>query len=241
MSAADLVIWDSHPLALGATPKQVWIDGIAQLDSPYVSPKSPAFQVSPETPDFEQEAKDAVKYDGLPPLAPKSKKDAVLFVNVKTILTAEDGAISEATLYENANGALGGVVAVRSGRVICSGSKEACGTALTESAFEVVDLEGGSIAPGLVSFGSEMGLSEIIAEASTIDGYVYDILTDSVPGLLGGDEAMVRAVDGLIYSTRDELCVLGPLIVFRILSDAHTSQSRIPRRLEDRSSLGAEY
>ena len=27
-----IVIWDSHPLALGATPRQVYIDGIPQLE-----------------------------------------------------------------------------------------------------------------------------------------------------------------------------------------------------------------
>ena len=29
-----IVIWDSHPLALGATPRQVYIDGIPQLEKP---------------------------------------------------------------------------------------------------------------------------------------------------------------------------------------------------------------
>ena len=28
---ADVVLWDSHPLRLGATPRQVWIDGVIQL------------------------------------------------------------------------------------------------------------------------------------------------------------------------------------------------------------------
>lgn len=32
---ADLVLWDSHPLALGATPLQVFIDGIPQLRKPF--------------------------------------------------------------------------------------------------------------------------------------------------------------------------------------------------------------
>ncbi|KAI0710537.1 hypothetical protein C8Q76DRAFT_858520 [Earliella scabrosa] len=30
---ADIVLWDSHPLALGATPQQVWIDGVAQINA----------------------------------------------------------------------------------------------------------------------------------------------------------------------------------------------------------------
>jgi imidazolonepropionase-like amidohydrolase len=30
---ADLVLWDEHPLRLGATPVQVWIDGLSNLES----------------------------------------------------------------------------------------------------------------------------------------------------------------------------------------------------------------
>ena len=30
----DIVIWDSHPLALGATPRQIYIDGAHQLENP---------------------------------------------------------------------------------------------------------------------------------------------------------------------------------------------------------------
>lgn len=29
---ADIVVWDSHPLSIGATPLQVWIDGVPTLD-----------------------------------------------------------------------------------------------------------------------------------------------------------------------------------------------------------------
>ena len=30
---ADVVLWDSHPLQLGATSRKVWIDGILQVDA----------------------------------------------------------------------------------------------------------------------------------------------------------------------------------------------------------------
>ena len=81
---ADLVIWDSHPLSLGATPKQVFIDGIAQLDDAFVSEKPAIFQKVPKTPNFDREAENAIKYDGLPPLAPeKTISGTVIFINVK--------------------------------------------------------------------------------------------------------------------------------------------------------------
>ncbi|CAI4213309.1 unnamed protein product [Parascedosporium putredinis] len=31
---ADVVVWDSDPLSLGASPVQVWIDGVAQYENP---------------------------------------------------------------------------------------------------------------------------------------------------------------------------------------------------------------
>ena len=61
MSPTDLVVWDSHPLALGATPKQVYIDGIPQLKNAYNVEKSRAFQVTPQVPNYDQEAEDAVR------------------------------------------------------------------------------------------------------------------------------------------------------------------------------------
>ena len=57
-SDADLVLWDSHPLQLGATPKQVWIDGIRQLGNPVVGEKGEAMQRVPKTPDWERERKE---------------------------------------------------------------------------------------------------------------------------------------------------------------------------------------
>lgn len=202
----DLVIWDSHPLALGATPKQVWIDGIPQLASPHVVKKPSAYQTAPETPNFDQEAKDAVEYDGLPPLEAK-KKDAVLFLNVKSVL-AEDEELNilvEKPLAVDRERD-GGVVAVRFGEIVCAGSMSDCQSALDRDAdYEIVDLEGGTITPGLLSFGSPLGLSEIPSEASTSDGSIYDSLTNDMPALLGGVETIIRAVDGLIYSTRNAL------------------------------------
>lgn len=37
---ADLVLWDSHPLQIGATPTDVWVDGVALYN---VTKKSPRF------------------------------------------------------------------------------------------------------------------------------------------------------------------------------------------------------
>ena len=104
--AVDVVVWDSHPLALGATPKQVFVDGIPQIDEPFISPKPAAFQRAPAVPDFEQEARDAVKYEGLPPLESKSSlggEEPVLFVNVSEVFYFAQKAVLHPTapLYDS--------------------------------------------------------------------------------------------------------------------------------------------
>ncbi|KAJ7579295.1 carbohydrate esterase family 9 protein [Mycena floridula] len=199
---ADLVIWDSHPLALGATPKQVFIDGIAQLSSPHVAQKPESFQTSPKVPNFDKEAKEVLEYDGLPPLDPKkAPSDTVVFTNVKSVYTRSSVKVLkafEATTNEE------GVVVVRNGHLVCSGFHQDCFTeplvAPGEPEPVFIDLQGGSISPGLLSFGSALGLNHIDQELSTNDGAVSDKPT---PKVLGGGVGIVRAADGLQFTTRD--------------------------------------
>jgi hypothetical protein len=68
-------------------------------------------------------------------------------------------------------------------------------------------LKGGVLAPGLTSFGAHLGLVEIRAEASTNDGAIYDAYAGAVPEVVGGDEGVIRAIDGLSFGGRDTLYV----------------------------------
>ncbi|TFY72584.1 hypothetical protein EVG20_g397 [Dentipellis fragilis] len=174
---ADLIIWDSHPLALGATPSQVFIDGIVQLKSPIVIHKAEAFQDLPETPDFDEEAAQAIEYEGLPPLLPsRSDADVVLFTNVKNIVLPQAGRTSLAEAYTAEAGELG-VAVVTNGSLSCYGVQSACSDFADGVRVKVVDLRGGAISPGLLSYGSPLGLEEISQEPSTRDGSVFDPLT----------------------------------------------------------------
>lgn len=69
---------------------------------------------------------------------------------------------------------------------------------------EIIDLKGGSISPGLTTFGSPLGLREIRLEPTTNDGPVLDPLTDTIPSILG-EETIIRAVDGLQFGGRNTL------------------------------------
>ncbi|KAF9566703.1 carbohydrate esterase family 9 protein [Agrocybe pediades] len=203
---ADVVIWDSHPLALGATPSQVFIDGIPQLRSPYVVQKPTAYQKTPKVPSFNEEAKQAVEYEGLPPLTPKLSMvdDTVVFLNVKSVHRVKKGSIVAAFSDEDSKA---GVVVARGGSLVCHGTEALCMDAgvLGSNNITFVDLEGGSISPGLVSYGSPLGLENIYQEPSTNDGNIFDPFLQIVPNVLGGDSFMAHTTDGIMYDTRDAL------------------------------------
>lgn len=69
----------------------------------------------------------------------------------------------------------------------------------------VLSLNGSMFSPGLVSYGSPLGLSHIIGEPSTSDGFVAGPMVGKVPKILGGDGAIIRAADGLLFGTRNAL------------------------------------
>ncbi|KAM5543993.1 hypothetical protein V8D89_002610 [Ganoderma adspersum] len=168
-----LALWASHPLALGATPQQVCIDGIAQLTAPYILSKPASFQKVPNTPNFDKEVEETLKYDGLPPLEPtQSKSSTVVLTNVMSVFLREEFTVREAFVADSSDALAAGVVVVRGGQLACASSVRA------EEDAEFVDLEGGSIAPWLVSTRTPCGLQEIDQEAPTQDGYVFDPLTE---------------------------------------------------------------
>ncbi|TFK65677.1 hypothetical protein BDN72DRAFT_900509 [Pluteus cervinus] len=81
------------------------------------------------------------------------------------------------------------------------------------------DLQGGVLAPGLMMFGSPLGLVEIRLEPSTADGDVRDPLTQEIPSILGTDEnaSIVRAVDGLQFPGRNSLQAFLLLVVSNMI------------------------
>ena len=172
------------------------------MTSPAVQ-KKPTLQDTPKTPNFDKETKDTIKYEGLPPLGPQESIDEiVIFTNVSTIWTRGDNGLEQSlSAQEGANG----VAVVEAGKVICAGVESSCASYIKTSSTKQVDLRGGSITPGLISIGTYLGLQEISMESSTVDGVVFDPLKDKIPTVLGGDTSVIRAVDGLMFSTRSML------------------------------------
>ena len=213
---ADVVLWDSHPLQLGSTPAAVWIDGIVQPLGKEIGvlvgkgKEAPEWREPPSVPDWERERQEALRWDGLPPLTVDQSSADVVFTNVSKVLVRGAEGI-EHLFRPSAQDQARGVVIVNAGKIVCAGVDNTC-TSLVTNGARLVDLEGGSIAPAFISFGSNLGLQEITYEPSTGDGFLFDAFEKDVPIVLRDPGGIVQAADGLEFQTRNALC--GPFHPF---------------------------
>lgn len=207
---ADVVLWDSHPLQLGATPRKVWVDGILQIPVPLKSGEENHVQIGkekegdkwqqvPDTPNWDLERNLTIAWEGLPPLGGRNTEKTILFTNVKEVWQSSLNGRTE-RIFAADNSELGSVL-VGGGKIICAGY--ACADLRNDAVIK--DLSGGSISPGLMTFGSPIGLEEIASEPSTADGSGYDAFNQDVPRIMGDSGAVVRAMDGLMFGTRNAL------------------------------------
>ncbi|KZV70092.1 carbohydrate esterase family 9 protein [Peniophora sp. CONT] len=195
---ADVVLWDSHPLALGATPTQVFIDGIAQLASPVSRPKPASAQVVPETPDYDVEAAETLVRQGEPTLEGITRvTDRVVFLNVSAVYVRGKTGIEQIRSVSAASESPSCVV-VEGGIITDDGCEAA-----SDAGVVLVDLKGGEISPALVAPATSIGLQEIAMEESTTDGQIPDPLVDTIPSIL--KNTLARAVDGLQFASRDAI------------------------------------
>jgi hypothetical protein len=215
---ADLVLWDSHPLQLGATPLKVWIDGILEIPVPRKAgdtsgdvvvgkgKDAPVWREVPRVPDWDAEREEAVKWEGLPPLTVKEERGRIVFHNVREVWARDgEGGIAEVVATGLETGDKLATVVVEQGKIICAGPGATCATAASTAEREAVNLRGGSISPAFMSFGSPLGLEEIAEEPSTGDGGLYNAFTSNPPRILGDAGGMARAVDALQFGTRNAL------------------------------------
>ncbi|KAF8967351.1 hypothetical protein BDZ97DRAFT_1938242 [Flammula alnicola] len=202
--AEDIVIWDSHPLTLGATPTQVYVDGIAQLSHPYPLEKPAAFQELPETPNWDKEKNDTVRWEGLPPLTGHKvvgRGGRVRVVGVKSLIgfNEMDDEHALETVFDDAGAGNdsvfpeGRVVLVEDGKIVCiQRPADSCASAPSdveeEERFKLICM--------------------IRLEPSTNDGPVFDpLIGGDLPPLLskGKEGGLIRAVDGLTFEGRGTL------------------------------------
>ncbi|KAF2484225.1 hypothetical protein BDY17DRAFT_295238 [Neohortaea acidophila] len=146
---ADIVVWDSDPLSVGAAPVQIWIDGTPQYEHPVELKK--ALHGPIEHQSYLASIKEEV-----------SERSEVIFSGITKILSSTH----DATLSEHTHGN----VIVKDGAISCLGECENELAAAQERGALVVTLENGHIAPSLTTFGSSLGLVEIAGESVTQDG-----------------------------------------------------------------------
>lgn len=159
---ADVVVWDSDPLSVGATPVQVWIDGTSQWEDP-VELKKPI--TAPLVPDLALNKTNEET---------AQLKD-VLFTGVSSVLLSDHDEVATAGATFN--------VAVSGGKLTCIGACEAELRSATTAGTKVIHLKNGYLTDSFTAFGSTIGLNEIDAESSTDDGDNSDVFSRAADGL----------------------------------------------------------
>ncbi|KAI9019283.1 hypothetical protein CLU79DRAFT_759500 [Phycomyces nitens] len=206
---ADIVIWERHPLRLGARPQKVFIDGAemnfkASWAKNVDEVQDPSWVDSLET-TVETITKKEDK-SWLPPFSTSTMKledhglnnptkfdkacgpkvDTFVMRNISRLYLGPDETF-DATLASRRIG-----LVVKDGVVVCAGIE--CDREHFEwpKSSPVFEMGGAVIIPGIISAGEPLGLSEIQAEASTQDGIAKNDVSDSKLA-----QTVVRAVDGI--------------------------------------------
>jgi hypothetical protein len=172
---ADIVVWDSDPLSVGATPVQVWIDGAKQFQDP-VELKKPSAEPVTANVDLGQE------------LSMYEMDAEVVFTGIShTYLN------NTTRTYESSSNA---VAIVQDGKLSCIGSCVDELSIIDRTTTRTIALKNGYVTPPFTAFGSALGLVEIDAEPETHDGPPpTDSVTRAVDGLLFGGKQLARAFE----------------------------------------------
>ncbi|KAK3305970.1 uncharacterized protein B0T15DRAFT_494100 [Chaetomium strumarium] len=162
---ADIVVWDSDPLSVGATPVQVWIDGTAQFEDP-VELKKPTVELSARDQSLSKI-----------PEGPVPLGDVVFTGVSRVLLRTESSQLSS-----------NNTVVLSKGKVICIGRCELALQAASESKTPVISLKNGYMTESFTALGSKIGLNAIDAEDDTDNGPSGNAFTRAEDGLALGTQ-----------------------------------------------------
>ncbi|OHE93789.1 hypothetical protein CORC01_10915 [Colletotrichum orchidophilum] len=174
---ADLVVWDAHPLSIGATPLQVYIDGNPQLQHHIVQEsmgktfnEASAEEALPVKPNMRTELQ-SEKREAFCSKTNKAKANFVINGITSTFLENHP---QVPTVFRDVSGENFTLV-INSGTVACLSTPENCSSAVakvsSQSDVTTLDLSNGHVLPGLTALTASLGVVEIATEDSTGDGY----------------------------------------------------------------------
>lgn len=191
---ADLVVWDTHPLRIGATPLQVFIDGVSQLNTAEVEKSmganfaEPVNEAAVAVAAVVEEPKMRAKIE-------ESERQAVCSMaraaGSSFIITGIKKSFMDnwpKSITESAEGGHGNLTLVVSdGSISCFAPS--CESAIadlqpTESPPVRLSLSNGHLTPGLTALTSSLGMIEISTDPSTGDGIVDPLLDARDPSNL---------------------------------------------------------
>ena len=172
---ADLVVWSSHPLSVGATPLQVYVDGRETLDED-LSREHLSNLLSRSSTNIPRPQQQAVLSEDLrrEVCDPIMQSSSVVVTGIKKSFLNSQQAQAEHTTDMT--------LVLKDGEISCFGSRESC--AVVDDDLPHIHLQNGRVLPGLIAVTTGLGLEEIPSESSTGDGGVPSKLEVSDPSNL---------------------------------------------------------
>lgn len=180
---ADIVVWDSHPLSVGATPKQVFIDGVATLDPAKVEASSAHVAAA--------QGADAHRGAGKPTMRATIDREQreqlcsgfhdqgrgfVISGITRSFLEEFPDFLTASTTGGAQPAGENLTMVIADGKVACLGAGADCRTAATklrdDREVTSIQLENGHLSRGLVAVTSTLGIAEIATVPATGDGVV---------------------------------------------------------------------
>lgn len=160
---ADIVVWDSDPLSVGAAPVQVWVDGVAQWEDPVELAKP---LVGPTVPDITlgniiEDTTDIAD---------------VVFTGITKVLLSDDQAVEADGSAFN--------VAITSGKISCIGTCKSEIESAAANDVQVLSLENGYLFNSYTGVAGTIGLNEIDGESGTDNGPNPVVFSRAADGLL---------------------------------------------------------
>lgn len=159
---ADLVVWDSHPLSVGATALQVYIDGRPTLDPQKVEESLSSVALTSSSKPDQPKQRALVSQDAKNKLCPELEKTGAKFTVTGIKTSHLDDHVAASTTLDSLT------MVVDNGKIVCLDTHDRCATISADS--RVIKLENGHVLPGLTAVSASLGLTEIATDSSTGDG-----------------------------------------------------------------------